>query len=90
MAVVTGRPYEGALVQAAVGRSLSEYLAERIWARVGMEAPATWWLESPGGLEIGGSGLSATLRDYGRFALFLLDGGIAGGQRILPEGWLRF
>ena len=78
----------GALVQAAVGRSLSEYLAERIWARVGMEAPATWWLESPGGLEIGGSGLSATLRDYGRLALFLLDGGIAGGQRILPEGWL--
>jgi CubicO group peptidase (beta-lactamase class C family) len=78
----------GALVHAAVGRSLSDYLSERIWALLGMEAPATWWLESPGGVEIGGSGLSATLRDYGRFALFLLGGGIAGGERILPEGWL--
>ena len=78
----------GALVCAAVGRTLSDYLSERIWARVGMESAATWWLESPGGLEIGGSGLCATLRDYGRFAQFLLAGGIAGGERILPDGWL--
>ena len=54
-----------------------------------MESDATWWLESPDGLEIGGSGLSATLRDYGRFGLFLMNGGVAGGERILPEGWVR-
>ena len=34
----------GALVQAAVARTLSDYLSERIWGRIGMEAPATWWL----------------------------------------------
>jgi CubicO group peptidase (beta-lactamase class C family) len=28
------------------------------------------------------------LRDFGRFGLFLLNGGVAGGERILPEGWL--
>jgi CubicO group peptidase (beta-lactamase class C family) len=39
-------------------------------------------LESPDGLEIGGSGLSATLRDYERFGLFLLAGGSAGGEQI--------
>ena len=86
---ITGETFvAGALVQAAVARTLSDYLSERIWGRIGMEAPATWWLESPDGMEIGGSGLSATLRDYGRFALFLLGGGVAGGERILPEGWL--
>ena len=79
----------GAVVRAAVGRPLAQYLSERIWTKAGMEADATWWLESPDGLEIGGSGLSATLRDYGRFGLFLMDDGVVKGERILPEGWVR-
>jgi CubicO group peptidase (beta-lactamase class C family) len=72
----------------AVRQPLATYLSERIWSRVGMEADATWWLESPGGLEIGGSGFSATLRDYGRFGLFVLNGGVAAGEPILPCGWI--
>lgn len=79
----------GALVRAAVGKPVAQYLSERIWAKFGMESDATWWLESPDGLEVGGSGLSATLRDYGRFGLFLLGGGKAGGEQILPEGWVK-
>jgi len=79
----------GAMVRAAVGRSLAQYLSERIWTKAGMEADATWWLESPDGLEIGGSGLSATLRDYGRFGLFLMNDSVVKGERILPEGWVR-
>jgi len=79
----------GALVRAAVGKPLAQYLSERIWAKFGMESDATWWLESPNGLEVGGSGLSARLRDYGRLGLFLLGGGRAGGEQILPEGWVR-
>lgn len=77
----------GEIVRAATGRSPSQYLAERIWQKFGMEADATWWLDSPDGIEIAGSGLSATLRDYGRFGLFFLNGGVAGGERILPPGW---
>jgi CubicO group peptidase (beta-lactamase class C family) len=79
----------GALVRAAVGRPVADYLSDRIWARFGMESDATWWLESPDGLEIGGSGLSATLRDFGRLGLFLLGGGKAGDEPILPEDWVR-
>lgn len=65
----------GALLRVATAQPLAEYLSERIWARFGMESDATWWLEAPDGLEVGGSGLSATLRDYGRFGWFLLNGG---------------
>ena len=79
----------GALVQAAVGKPLAEYLSEKIWSRAGMEADANWWLESPGGLEVGGSGLSARLRDYARFGLFLLNDGVIAGERVLPQGWLE-
>jgi CubicO group peptidase (beta-lactamase class C family) len=78
----------GALVQAATNRPVADYLAEKIWSRAGMEADANWWLESADGLEVGGSGLSATLRDYARFGLFLLDDGVIGDERVIPDGWL--
>jgi CubicO group peptidase (beta-lactamase class C family) len=78
----------GALVQAATGQWVADYLSEKLWVPQGMESDASWWLESPDGLEIGGSGLSATLRDYARFGLFLLNDGVIGGKRVLPEGWM--
>ncbi len=71
----------------AIGISLSEYLSERIWRRFGMEADAYWWLDSPNGVEIGGSGISATLRDYGRFGLFMLNQGRIKNEVVLPDGW---
>lgn len=78
----------GALVAAATGKPVAEYLSEKIWQPFGMGSAATWWLESADGLEISGSGLSATLRDYARFGLFMLGGGRAGGKQVLPEGWV--
>lgn len=71
----------------AIGESLSTYLSERIWSRFGMEADAYWWLDAANGVEMGGSGFSATLRDYGRFGMFMLNGGRAGAEQILPVGW---
>jgi CubicO group peptidase (beta-lactamase class C family) len=78
-----------AVIRAAVKRPLADYLSEKIWSRFGMEDDATWWLDSPGGLEIGGSGLSATLRDYGRFGQFVLNGGKVGGESVVPEAWFQ-
>lgn len=78
----------GELIHAAVKRPVAQYLSERIWSKFGMESDATWWLDSPNGQEIGGSGLSATLRDYARFGLFFMNGGLAGGEKILPDGWV--
>ena len=78
-----------AILRGAVGRPLATYLSERIWSRFGMEADANWWLDAPDGVEMGGTGFSATLRDYGRFGLFFLNGGVAAGEAILPAGWTR-
>ncbi|MEW5681251.1 MAG: serine hydrolase domain-containing protein [Pseudomonadota bacterium] len=82
-----------ALVQAATGRTVSQYLSDKIWSKLGMQANATWWLDAAQGQEIGGSGLSATLRDYGRLGLFWLNDGVISVdgkmQRVLPAGWMR-
>ncbi|GHB17980.1 serine hydrolase domain-containing protein [Salinicola rhizosphaerae] len=76
------------VVRRAVGRPLAEYLSDTIWRPFGMERDATWWLESADGIEIGGSGIGATLRDVARFGQFMLEGGCIGGRSILPEGWI--
>lgn len=79
----------GALLRATTGRWLSDYLSEKIWAPFGMQSDATWWLESPEGLEVAGSGIHATLRDYVRFGLFLMQDGVIDGKRILPQQWVE-
>jgi len=76
----------GVLVERAAGRPISQYLSEKIWAPYGMEADATW-LTNDAGKEIAGCCISARLRDYARFGLFVAEGGLAGGKRVVPEGW---
>lgn len=78
----------GEIVYGATKKPLAQYLSEKIWATYGMEAEANWWLDSPNGVEIGGSGLSATLRDYGRFGQFIMENGAIDGRSILPDGWV--
>jgi CubicO group peptidase (beta-lactamase class C family) len=78
----------GALVAAATGRPLADYCAETIWGPAGMEADGHWLLESDDGLELGGFGVGARLRDVGRFGQLVLEDGAAfSGRRVLPSGW---
>lgn len=77
----------GILVSNAVGKSLSQYASEKIWAPYGMERDAIWVVD-PAGHERGGCCMSITLRDYARIGQFMLDGGKAGDRQILPPGWV--
>lgn len=78
----------GALVRAATGLWCADYLSQKIWSKVGMQSDATWWLEAPGGLEVAGSGINATLRDYARFGSFMANGGATSTEQVLPDGWI--
>nr|WP_298415379.1 serine hydrolase [uncultured Halomonas sp.] len=77
------------VLYSALDRPLAEYLSEKLWRPYGMESDATWWLSSANGAEIGGSGIGATLRDYARFGQFMLEDGMIGDIRVLPEGWVE-
>lgn len=77
----------GILVSNAVGKPLSQYLSEKIWAPYGMEQDAIW-VDDAAGHERGGCCMSMTARDYARLGQFMLEGGKAGGQDVLPAGWV--
>ena len=78
----------GLAVSAATHQSLSAYLQQKIWAPFGMEADGYWVLETVDGAEMAGGSLSMTLRDYGRFGMFMLGNGVADGRQVLPANWL--
>ena len=78
----------GILISEATGKPLSQYLSEKIWVPAGMEQQATWIL-SRSGREISGCCIQAATRDFARFGLFILNGAHAGGQSIVPDGWLQ-
>jgi len=77
----------GILVSNAVGKTLADYLSEKIWAPFGMEQDAVW-VEDVAGHERGGCCISMTLRDYARFGQFMLEGGKAAGVPVVPPGWV--
>jgi CubicO group peptidase (beta-lactamase class C family) len=77
----------GVLVSSATKKNLSDYLSEKVWRPFGMEHDASWLLGSTGH-EISGCCLQASTRDFARFGLFILGGGIAEGKSVLPDGWI--
>ncbi|WP_310993625.1 serine hydrolase domain-containing protein [Aequorivita marina] len=78
----------GILIQKATGKSLAEYLSEKIWQPYGMEHCAYWLADECSNLNIGGSGLSASLRDYARLGTLMLNKGKLGDDTIFSEEYL--
>jgi CubicO group peptidase (beta-lactamase class C family) len=79
-----------AVLRAATGRRLSDYLTEKVWQPFGMEHAAHWVRLRGGDLEHGDCCLSMTLRDQARVGLFALaEGRLPDGTRVLPEHWME-
>ncbi|MEO9600494.1 serine hydrolase [Parasphingorhabdus sp.] len=76
----------GVLVAKATGKSLSEYLSEKVWQPYGMAKDAVWILND-GDKEIGGCCISATTRDFALFGQFAMNGGMIGDNAVVPDGW---
>lgn len=75
------------MLQRATGRTLAEYLSEKIWQPIGAEADATW-MADPTGLEFASTGFNAVLRDYARLGRLLAYDGAWNGRQIVPKAYV--
>lgn len=80
----------GWILERATRQSLAAYTSSRLWGPAGMEAGAFWIADGPlgTGRELAGMGFNATLRDFGRLGLLMLNDGMRDGQRVLAKGWM--
>ena len=77
----------GLVLRAATGKSLSDYLQEKIWQPIGAEADARWMVDAEG-FELAHFGFNAVLRDYARLARLLAFDGAWDGRQIVPAQWM--
>lgn len=72
----------------AEGRSIQQFAYENVFAPIG--APSFVLETDSAGFPIGSSYVYATARDWARLGQLYLNDGVAGDQRILPEGWSEY
>lgn len=78
----------GLVLRHATGRSLTEYLAERLWTPLGTEH-AAYWITDDDGAEFAAGGLNATLRDYARLGELYRNEGVWNGAQLVPAQWVH-
>lgn len=78
----------GMIIVRVTGRSLTDYLQEKIWKPIGCEFDA-YWLADNTGMEMALGGLNATLRDFAKLGRLYLNKGNWNRQQIVPTAWIE-
>ena len=71
------------IMKRVTGASLAELLSARIWSQIGCEQDGYLSVDSVG-VEMGGAGLNASLRDLARFGELMRCEGSCNGRQVVP------
>jgi CubicO group peptidase (beta-lactamase class C family) len=78
----------GMVLKKATGKSITQFMQNKIWNPIGMEDDAQWIIDEDG-MELALGGLNATLRDYGKYGLLYLREGNWFGNQIISQNWVK-
>ncbi|MHC8944260.1 serine hydrolase domain-containing protein [Advenella incenata] len=81
----------GLALERATGRSLAEYMSEKLWRPAGMESSAFWVEQGVASKPrpFYGAGFSATVRDFARIGQLMLNNGKVANRQVVPESWIK-
>ena len=77
----------GLILERATGMPVADYLAQKIWQPIGMEADGTWSLDARG-FEKMESGINGRAIDFAKFGRLFLNQGNWDGNQIVPAIWV--
>jgi CubicO group peptidase (beta-lactamase class C family) len=75
------------LVSGATGRSITDYMQEKLYEPLGMESPG-YWITDSRGREMAFAGLLLTARDFAKFGELYRNGGKWNGRQIVPSDYV--
>jgi len=78
----------GALIAHATGRTVSDYMHEKLVEPLGFESPG-YWITDMRGVEMSYAGLNLTARDFAKLGELYRNGGVWQGKRIVSRDWVR-
>jgi CubicO group peptidase (beta-lactamase class C family) len=77
----------GVIAERVTGSRFPQLVSDVLWAPTGMECDADL-LVDPGGTAVADGGYCATLRDFARIGMLMLNHGDAQGRTVIPESWV--
>ncbi len=77
----------GMIIRGATGREIPELMAEKLLTPLGLEADPLYLTDGKGVAFVLG-GLNLRTRDYARFGQMFAQGGMYGGQQVVPADWV--
>ena len=78
----------GWVLERATDTPFNELLSRELWAPMGAEFDAYVCVD-PLGAQRAAGGICVTLGDLARFGQMHIEGGLANGEQIIPEWWIR-
>ena len=78
----------GLLLITATGRSLADYMQEKLVEPLGFTSPSAWLIDAAG-TEAAFACLTVTARDFARLGECYRNGGRVGDVQVVPEAWVR-
>lgn len=75
------------VLRGATGKSICQYMQEKLWEPIGAEYDATWATDSLGN-ELGYAFFNATQFDFAKVAVMLANQGVINGKRIVSADYV--
>jgi CubicO group peptidase (beta-lactamase class C family) len=75
------------VLRRATGKSISDYMQEKLYQPLGMEYNG-YWLVDGAGKEMALGGLNLTMRDFAKLGSLYLNRGALDGRQIVPANWI--